>query len=155
MRLQPLPPGQASVTALLVDRPELARLAQREGALDYVTDPRLRPILDRVIWAATEGEPIPAEGELLDLIDPAFHKHVHAYLAPDHEKLSFSNSEDPGADLRTALAICRRDELEAAHEQLWVRFGEAKRSGAEETARELAKQLHDVKLELQQFKGRR
>jgi DNA primase len=157
MRPQPLPPGQASVTALLVDRPELARLAQREGALDYVTDPRLRPILDRVIWAATEGEPIPTEGELLDLIDPAFHRSVHAYLAPDHERLSFSNSEDPGAVLRMALSICKRDELESERNELRARLVDARRSGDEDTLRSLAKRLSDIgaELERQKFENRR
>lgn len=154
MRPQPLPPGQASVTALLVDRPELARLAQRENVIDYVTDPRLRPILNRVIWAATEGEPMPSEGELLELVDPASHKLVHDCLAPNHEKLSFSNSDDPGAVLRDALSMCRREELHAERARLEPLLAQANRSGDHEAAQTIAKQLTELGIELYKLQPR-
>jgi DNA primase len=151
MRPQPLPRAQADVTRLLVERPELSRVAQREGAIDYVTDPRLRPILERVIWAATEGEPMPSEGELLELIDPTSHKLVHDCLAPDHEKLSYSNAEDPGAALRMALSHCRREELQAEREQLLTRIAAVKRSGDEDAARTLHVQYNALGIELQKL----
>jgi DNA primase len=151
MRSQPLPPAQADVTRLLVERPELSRVAQREGAIEYVTDPRLRPILERVIWAATEGEPIPSEGELLDLIDPAAHQLVHACLAPNHEKLSYANAEDPGAALRDALAHCRRDELQAERAKLERSIAEAARTGDHETAKSLSKRRIELKVELEKL----
>lgn len=147
MRPQPLPRAQADVTRLLVERPELSRVAQREGAIDYVTDPRLRPILERVIWAATEGEPIPSEGELLELIDPTSHKLVHACLAPDHEKLSYSNAEDPGAALRMALSHCRREELQAERARLMARIAGAD----EDSARTLYAQYNALGIELQKL----
>jgi DNA primase len=151
MRSQPLPFGQASVTALLVDRPELARLAQREQVLEHVTDPRLRPILERVIWAATEGEPIPSEGELLDLIDPSAHRAVHDWLAPDHEKMSFASADDPGSVLRAAIEICRRDELMAERATLMGLITEATRAGDSETAKFLGKRLTELGIELQKL----
>ena len=106
--VQPLPSGQASVTALLVDRPELARVAEREGALDRVTDQRLHPILARVIRAALEGESIPSEGELLELVDPGQHRVLHDRVF-GHEYLEI---EDPQAALEQSLVLCERDRLE-------------------------------------------
>lgn len=134
MRSQPLPSGQASVTALLVDRPELARVAEREGILDRVTDQRLRPIVERVIRAALEGDLIPSEGELLDLVDPAQHRLLHdrvfghAYLEVD----------DPHAVLAQGLALCERDQLELEVRDLERKIAGAQQRGDQDALHQLA-----------------
>ena len=109
MRPVPLPSGQASVTALLVDRPELARVAERRGALDQVCDVRLRPIVARVLQAALGGEAMPSEGELLELVDPSQHRLLHARVF-GHAYLEI---DDPQAALLEGLALCERETLES------------------------------------------
>lgn len=134
MRLvQPLPSGQASVTALLVDRPELARLAEREGVLDRVTDQRLRPIIARVIRAALEGQPIPSEGELLELVDPRQHRLLHDRVFA-HEYLEV---EDPQAALAQGLVLCERDHLEHEVRTLESHISEARSRGDLDLVHEL------------------
>ncbi len=136
MRLQPLPSGQASVTALLVDRPELARVAEREGILDRVTDQRLRPIVERVLRAALEGDAMPSEGELLDLVDPGQHRMLHdrvfghAYLEVD----------DPHAALEQGLVLCERDQLEIEVRMLEQQIASAQRRGDQDALHQLVAQ---------------
>lgn len=129
----PLPSGQASVTALLVDRPELARNAERNGVLDHVTDQRLQPILARVIQAALDGETMPSEGELLDLVDPVHHRMLHDQLFGHR----FLEDEDPQARLDGGLQICRRDRLEGELHSLEHQIAEARATGRLDVVREL------------------
>ena len=131
--VQPLPSGQASVTALLVDRPELARVAEREGVLDRVTDQRLRPIVARVIRAALDGETIPSEGELLELVDPAQHRMLHQRVF-GHEYLEI---EDPHAALEQGLVLCERDHLEQQVRLLEGDIAEARTRGDLDSVHEL------------------
>jgi hypothetical protein len=131
--VQPLPSGQASVTALLVDRPELARLAERERVLDRVTDQRLNPILARVIRAALEGESIPSEGELLELVDRGQHRLLHDRLFA-HEYLEV---EDPQAALAQGLVLCERDQLEHEVRALEHNIAEARSRGDLDSVHEL------------------
>lgn len=134
--VQPLPSGQASVTALLVDRPELARVAEREGVLDRVTDQRLHPILARVIRAALEGESMPSEGELLELVDTSQHRLLHERVF-GHE---YTDVEDPRAVLDHGLGLCRRDDLEREVARLERGIAEARSRGDLEQLHELMKQ---------------
>jgi DNA primase len=131
--VQPLPSGQASVTALLVDRPELARVAEREGVLDRVTDQRLRPIVARVIRAALDGQAIPSEGELLELVDSRQHRLLHDRVF-GHEYLEV---EDPQAALEEGLVLCERDHLEHEVRKLEQHIAEARSRGDLESVNEL------------------
>ncbi|HLT37908.1 MAG TPA: hypothetical protein VK034_16600 [Enhygromyxa sp.] len=131
--MQPLPSGQASVTALLVDRPELARVAERGGVLDRVTDQRLQPILARVIRAALDGESIPSEGELLELVDARHHRLLHDRVFT-HEYLDV---EDPQAALTQGLALCERDHLEHEVRTLEGHIAEARSRGDLDSVHEL------------------
>jgi len=131
--VQPLPTGQASVTALLVDRPELARVAEREGVLDSVTDQRLHPILARVIKAALEGESIPSEGELLELVDPSQHRMLHDRVFA-HEYLEI---EDPQTALEQSLLLCERDRLEHEVRTLDQTIAQASSRGDSDSVHEL------------------
>ncbi len=134
--VQPLPSGQASVTALLVDRPELARLAERERVLERVTDLRLNPILARVIRAALDGESIPSEGELLDLVDPGQHRMLHERVF-GHEYLEV---DDPQAALSQGLVLCERDQLEHQVRTLEHNIAEARSRGDLESVHVLVQQ---------------
>lgn len=136
MRSQPLPSGQASVTALLVDRPELARVAEREGILDRVTDQRLRPIVERVIRAALEGDAMPSEGELLDLVDPSQHRILHDRVF-DH---AYLDVEDPHAVLAHGLVLCERDQLDHEVRGLESEMAGARQRGDDDALRQLAVQ---------------
>lgn len=136
MRSQPLPSGQASVTALLVDRPELARVAEREGILDRVTDQRLRPIVERVIRAALEGDAIPSEGELLDLVDPSQHRILHDRVFGH----AYLDEEDPHAVLAHGLVLCERDQLEHEVRGLEREMAGARQRGDEDALRQLVVQ---------------
>ncbi|MFO7563207.1 MAG: DNA primase [Enhygromyxa sp.] len=131
--VQPLPSGQASVTALLVDRPELARVAEREGVLERVTDQRLHPILARVIRAALDGESIPSEGELLELVDSNQHRLLHDRVFA-HEYLEV---EDPQAALEQGLVLCERDHLEHEVRTLEHHIAEARSRGDLDSVHEL------------------
>ncbi len=141
MRPQPLPSGQASVTALLVDRPELARVAEREGVLNRVTDRRLRPILERVIRAALEGDAQPSEGELLDLIDASQHRLLHERVF-GHAYLEI---EDPQAALEQGLVLCERDQLELEVRELDGQLADARLRGDEQAVHELAIRRMDAR----------
>jgi DNA primase len=129
----PLPSGQASVTALLVDRPELARVAERQGVLERVTDIRLQPIVNRVIRAALDGESIPSEGELLELVDVSQHRLLHARVFA-HEYLEV---EDPQTALEHGLVLCERDHLEHEVRALEGHIAEARSRGDLDSVHEL------------------
>ncbi|NVB37723.1 DNA primase [Pseudenhygromyxa sp. WMMC2535] len=138
--VQPLPSGQASVTALLVDRPDLARVAEREGVLERVTDQRLRPIVARVIRAALQGEKIPSEGELLELVDPTQHRMLHAEIFGH----GYLEVEDPHAVLEHGLILCERDQLTHEVHTLEQRIREARASGDEDAVRDLTVERMDA-----------
>lgn len=146
--VKPLPSGQASVAALLVDRPELARVAEREGVLQHVTDERLSPIVRRTIEAAKNGEPRPSAGELLELVDPDERQALHRLFTPDRSSPSFSDEEDPKAALDEALALCEREVLFGQRRQLEQQISTTMRRGDETRARELLAELYEVKAKL-------
>lgn len=147
--VKPLPSGQASVTALLVDRPELARVAEREGVLNHVTDDRLGPIVRRTIEAAKNGEPRPSAGELLELIDPSQRQALHLLFTPDRRSPSFSDEEDPKAALQAALALCEREVLFGERHRLEQQISQSMARGEQDRARELLAELYVIKAKLE------
>ena len=146
--VKPLPSGQASVAALLVDRPELARMAEREGVLDHVTDERLGPIVRRTIEAAKKGEARPSAGELLELVEPHERKSLHRLFTPDRSSPSFSDEEDPKAALTAAIALCEREVLFARRSDLERQVSTTMARGDQTRARELLAELYEVKAKL-------
>jgi DNA primase len=104
---QPLPSGQANLTALLIDRPELARLAKREEVLGLL-DELPRRIVERVLDAAVEGRPQPSEGELLELADPAMHRILHRQLFAG----LYREDEDPKKALQANIKACESENLQ-------------------------------------------
>jgi hypothetical protein len=89
-----------------VDNPHLATLAEQAKVQDYVTDPRLAPIVRAVLEAAFAGDQ-PGEGELLELIDPAAHRQLHDALFNG----TFRDLEHPQQVLDSCIYDCQRDEL--------------------------------------------
>ncbi|PRP91613.1 DNA primase [Enhygromyxa salina] len=147
--VKPLPSGQASVTALLVDRPELARMAEREGVLDHVTDERLGPIVRRTIEAAKNGEPRPSAGELLELVDADQRQALHRLFTPDRHSPSFSDEEDPKAALMAAVALCEREVLFIERKRLEQQISSTMARGEQDRARELLAELYEIKAKLE------
>lgn len=147
--VKPLPSGQASVAALLVDRPELARMAEREGVLDAVTDVRLHLIVRHTIEAAKNGDPRPSAGELLELVEPAERPELHRLFGSDDNVPSFSDEEDPKAALDEALALCERESLSQREQYLLEQYSSiSARGDQQERARELLTELYEVKAKL-------
>ena len=121
------------MTALLIDRPELAGLAQREAIFEHLEDPWLRPIADRIIQSALQGTPQPNEGELLELVPQETHRMLHEKIFSG----AYAESEDPQAAFDDAIIACRR---ERAREQLADfdrRIAEARQRSDEEALRAL------------------
>lgn len=146
--VKPLPSGQASVTALLVDRPELARMAEREGVLEQVTDVRLHMIVRRTIEAAKNGEPRPSAGELLELVEPHERPNLHRMFGSESGVASFVDEEDPKAALERALALCKRESLSEREQLLLKEYSETNARGERERASEILAELYEVKAEL-------
>src|SRR5690606_39146856 len=103
---QPLPIGQANLTALLIDRPELARLAQKEEVLGLL-DEMPRRIVERVIDVALAKGESPSEGELLELAPPNLHRMLHEQLFSG----LYRDDEDPKTALHRNIKACERENL--------------------------------------------
>jgi DNA primase len=144
MRLPPLPTGETILTALVVDKPQVSTLAKRSGVLDYVTDPRLAPIVGRVLEATFEGEPQPPEGELLSLIDPQAHTQVHEVVFIG----KYQDIEDPEAVLEEGLMLCQRDALDREIKELDSASATARAKGDDDALRQL--QQRKIELRKQQ-----
>ncbi|MEX1362530.1 MAG: DNA primase [Nannocystaceae bacterium] len=137
--LLPLPRAQAELTMFLVDLPHLATLAERNGALEHVADPRLRPVLQAVLDGAHEGRQATMD-ELLERVEPQaqplLHQHVFAgkYRASEDEALD----ADPQLELQTLLHRCREEALDSRVRQLDAEYRSARDSGDLDRQRELS-----------------
>jgi DNA primase len=121
---QPLPSSQANLTALLIDRPELARLAKKEEVLGLL-DELPRRIVERVLEAAIEGQPQPSEGELLELADPALHRILHDQLFQG----LYRDDEDPKTALFRNIKACESENLRREIASLDRRIDDARSMG--------------------------
>ena len=137
MHAAPLPRGQVALTALLVDHPELARVAERAGVNDRVQDPRLAPILGRVLESAFQGERQPGEGELLELVEDRSGGRLHRRLHQTIFSGTYADASDPQTLLETTLDLCELESLERDIAALDGQSQHAKREGDEARVREL------------------
>jgi DNA primase len=137
MHAAPLPRGQVALTALLVDHPELARVAERAGVSDRVQDPRLAPILGRVLESAFQGERQPGEGELLELVEDRSGGRLHRRLHQTIFSGTYADASDPQTLLETTLDLCELESLERDIAALDGQSQHAKREGDEARVREL------------------
>jgi DNA primase len=135
MRPEPLPSGQANLTALLIDRPELARLAKREEVLGLLDD-LPRRIVERVLDAAIEGRSQPSEGELLDLADPSMHRILHGQLFAG----LYREDEDPKTALHRNIKACESENLRREIAALDRQIDHARSSGDDTKVHELTLQ---------------
>jgi DNA primase len=129
---QPLPSGQANLTALLIDRPELAQRAKREEVLGLL-DELPRRIVERVLDAAIEGRAQPSEGELLDLADPAMHRILHDQLFAG----LYREDEDPKTALHRNIKACESENLRREIAALDRQIDQARSSGDDSKVHEL------------------
>ncbi|MBK8261567.1 MAG: DNA primase [Nannocystis sp.] len=104
-RPAPLPEVQVELVALLADNPHMCAVAEREGALEELIDPRLRRLARAITDAAKRGEH-PGEGDLLDGFELAEQR-------PLHDKVfcgTYRGTElDLVAVLQELLAVLRRE----------------------------------------------
>lgn len=137
--LPELPRSQVALVALLVDNPHLATLAEQAKVEDYVTDPRLSPIVRAVLAAAFAGDQ-PGEGELLETVDPSVHRQLHDALFAG----TFRDLEHPQKVLDNCIYDCVRDRLKHSRRQLETDIRSALERGEQQQARELSLKRTDV-----------
>lgn len=117
---------------LLVDVPHLAGVAEREGALEWIKDPRLSPIAQAVVDGARRGEDL-GMSDLLALVDADAQALVH-------ERVFAGEYRDLGATNPQALLLdlVRRCEREALVEEKLEVDADVRRLSAEGYVREAA-----------------
>jgi DNA primase len=138
------PQGELVLTSLLVDRPELASLAEEAEIRKFVRDPRLSPILHAVLDAALQGERQPSEGELLALVDQAAHRDLHDRVFAGN----YIEIEDPRRQLEEGVRLCARALIDEEIVRIDHESQIARETGDEPRLREL--QLRRVALRQRQ-----
>jgi DNA primase len=144
-----LPGGQAQLTMLLVDVPHLAAAARREGAIEHVTDPRLRPIVDAVLAGAQTGHD-PTLDELLSLVDESEQRRVHDTVFVGSYRTD--TTEDPALVLHELVHRCREEAIEHRIAQVDREFSAALESGDRARATELQQTRLTLRREQQQLR---
>ncbi|MEE9384400.1 MAG: DNA primase [Nannocystaceae bacterium] len=137
----PLPHGQAVLTSLVVDRPELADAAKRSGVLKHVTDPRLLPILSTVIDAALAGDVQPGSGALLELVEEPSRKYVFGRIFAGH----YADTDNPQAIINEGIGLCHREALEREIAELDTQSAHARETGDFEQVRALQLQRLEIR----------
>ena len=145
--LPELPRSQVALAALLVDNPHLASLAEQQRVRDYVTDPRLAPIVGAVIDAAFSGDS-PGEGELLELVEVATQRQVHDALFAGR----YRDEENPQEVLDRCLFDCRLESLELRRNELAVRVSQAIERGEQPLALALSRERSELNQQLAALK---
>lgn len=137
----PPPPKELKILAILADHPDLVEVAEREGARELLTDPRLRDM-----YSAARGGRSFAEWatpqELSDVV-------ITEVLSGQYKSLA-----DPARALIDALRNLRRDRLAAAVEDLDRRIKDAERRGDRVLARELVKRMIETRNEADRLRRR-
>ena len=140
--LPKLPAGQVELCMLLIDMPHLSSMAERQGVLEYITDPRLAPIATAVLDGAKRGEN-PGMAALLELVDPRAQRQVHDQVFGGRYR-DAGDGVDPGLILVGLLQRCREELLDLEIRELDRRIRVAQDQGYPDEARELS----NKKLEL-------
>jgi DNA primase len=133
--LPDLPAGQAQLCMLLIDMPHLASMAERQGALESITDPRLSPIASAVVQAARCGENLGMPA-LLDLVEPAAQRQVHDQVFAGRYRET--GDADPQTLLLTLLHRCREEALDLEIHELDRKIQAAQDQGYPDKASELS-----------------
>jgi DNA primase len=135
--LPDLPAGQAQLCMLLIDMPHLASMAERQGALESITDPRLAPIAAAVVDGARRGED-PSMPALLELIEAEAQRQVHDQVFAGRFRETGDASVDPQAILLTLLHRCREEALDLEIRELDRRIQAAQDQGYPDKASALS-----------------
>lgn len=135
--MSPLPVGQSQLTMLLVDLPHLASLAESIGALECVTDARLRPIFEAVIDGAKRGEE-PAMTDLLERVDASAQRQVYDAVFSGGYRGQEATTDDPQAILQSLVRRCREEALNQRIDEVEQEFATARERGYADKATELA-----------------
>lgn len=114
---------------------------------DYVTDPRLAPIVGAVIDAAFSGDS-PGEGELLELVEVAAQRQVHDALFAGR----YRDEENPQEVLDRCLFDCRLESLELRRNELAVRVSQAIERGEQPLALALSRERSELNQQLAALK---
>lgn len=149
----PLPQAQAELTMLLVDVPHLASVAERNRALEHVSDSRLRPILQAVIEGAHEGRTV-TMNELLDRIEPEAQPLVaqRVFAGKWRGNEDGAIDGDPTAELATLLHRCREEALGTQVRRLDREYDQARAEGDVERQRVLITQRLSLRREQAQLR---
>ena len=139
--LPPLPAGQAQLTMLLVDVPHLAAVAERTGAAECISDPRLAPIAQAILEGAKSGEN-PSMPELLERVQPpAAQPLVYAKVFAGRYRADGSDANfDPQAVLMSLVQRCREEAIEREIRALDQQIATAQDAGYPDRASALAHQ---------------
>jgi DNA primase len=144
-----LPRSQVALVALLVDNPHLASLAEQAKVQDYVTDPRLSPIVRTVLEAAFAGDQL-GEGPLFEHLDLSEQRLVHDAVCSG----MFRDLEHPQQVLDSCIYDCQRDRLKHSRRQLDLDIRQALERGEQQQARELSLQRTDLNRRLAELERR-
>lgn len=137
-----LPRGQALLTALLVDLPMAAGGAVRDQVLEHVDDPRLSPIVERVLEAASEGRHATV-GELLALVEPEAEQLLHRAIFQGR----FLEETRPNRVLQQGLTLCKVVKIESQIPLIDHQTDAARRDGREEEVRALIQRRLELRKE--------
>jgi len=127
--------------------PTKISLAEQQKVRDYVTDPRLAPIVGAVIDAAFDGNS-PGVGELLDLVDVAAQRQVHDALFAGR----YRDEENPAEVLDRCLFDCRLESLEQRRNELAARISQAIERGEQPIALTLSRERSELNQQLAALK---
>ncbi len=142
--LPALPSVQADLTALLVDHPGLVADIDRREVASFVTDRRLRPIVDKV-FEDPEAVSHLAWGDFLEGVDPRAHRQIHDQIFAG----AYRDSElDLQRELAECLHGCRREQIKRKIAEFDIEIRAARTQGDMERARDLSRQRVDLSRQL-------
>lgn len=132
--LPELPRSQVALVALLVDNPHLATLAEQARVEDYVTDPRLQPIVRAVLAAAFAGEQ-PGIGDLLETVAPGEQRRVHDAVFSG----TYRDEQHPQHTLAMFVHACQCEQLKHRSRLMSTQILHARERGENQQAVELTR----------------
>ncbi len=142
--LPPLPAGQSRLAMLLVDVPHLANVAERSGALDCITDPRLQPVVRAVVEGAKDGRD-PDLANLLADVDPGAHQQLYDTVFSGEYRSLAEQGADPQSVLGDLIRRCHVGQLEDRIADIQQQMSASLREGFPDKARELSGELIRLK----------
>ena len=116
--------------------------AVRDQVLEHVDDPRLSPIVERVLEAASEGRHATV-GELLALVEPEAEQLLHRAIFQGR----FLEETRPNRVLQQGLTLCKVVKIESQIPLIDQQTDAARRDGREEEVRALIQRRLELRKE--------